>query len=548
MNKSKVKIIFLGLLILGLIGILIYRKDEFVFLYEKSKTKSTTTISKINQKSPNHTQVGNKVEQKRSVSELSYYHRRMITDGEVQHLETFDDFYRKYSDGMIPKMEYSQIANELLTKIENNHYNEANEYLETLAKTKTKSTNGLPLVYLVYKSLAKKFNTTNSNILEKWSESSDHYAPYIVRAFHYINEAWAARGTGYASSVKNKNFEIFKAKLRLAEKDLDHVSSLNITDPTAQAAMLIVTRGLSLSDSKRSLEFNRGLAIDPSFFFLYENNMICLLPKWGGSWESAFKFASSLLDDSPKGSLAYSLILDYMFESKLASGRGDYLIRQSNRDFINEVENKIRTEDPMPLYVLERIAKVRGADHFIKNETSEAEASFMKIIEIEPENDWAWYMLGQMYNKSMHQYEKSLKCFDVAINLNDAGGIYFVERGIAAANAKKYSQCVDDITTAENKERISGVSYFRRGNCFAKLGKRIEAERDYTQAIENERNPKRHRIYLIERAELYHDLGKNIESISDVRTILEEYPQDEWALKKLPEYEAALKKTQREKI
>ncbi|MCP3928748.1 MAG: hypothetical protein GY705_06565 [Bacteroidetes bacterium] len=540
MSRIKIKIIILGFLILSLIALLIYKRDEYAFLYEIFQTKPIYTISNIDQQKPKHLEEVNKVEQKRSVLGLSYYKRKWITKGGEQRLETFDDFYAQYSGESVSRLEYRIITSELLTKIENENYDEVNKYLETLAKTKERSMNGLPLVYLIYSDLAKKFKTTNSDMLEKWSESSEHYAPYVVRAFYYINEAWAARGGGYARSIKSENFKIFKTKLRLAEKDLNHVSSLNISDPTAQAAMLIVTRGLGLGDSKRSLEFNNGLAIDPSFFFLYQNNMTDLLPKWGGSWEKAFNFASLLFDDSPKDSLAYSLILDYMFESIMASGRGDYLIQQAKRDYINEVEKKFTTEDPLALYVLTKIAKVKGSDHFRKDETSEAEASFMKIIEIEPDNDWAWYMLGQMYTKSMGKHERSLKCFDVAINLNDMGGLVFEERGMAAASAKKYTQCVDDITTAEDKERISAISYYYRGKCFAELGKKMEAERDYTQAIDNERNPRNHKFYLTKRATLYRDLGKTSEAIFDIKTILEIYPQDGWALNKLQEYEAAV--------
>jgi len=146
---------------------------------------------------------------------------------------------------------------------------------------------------------------------EKWIEHSpDSQTPAAVLGAICTELGWAARGSGYASTVSPEQWQVFNDYLHKALPRLEESKSDSIKDPELYTRLLVVGRGLGKPKSWMQDVFNQGLSIKKDYYRLHQQMAEYLLPKWHGSSQEARTFADSTIDpeNRDRSHIAYALI------------------------------------------------------------------------------------------------------------------------------------------------------------------------------------------------------------------------------------------------
>jgi hypothetical protein len=142
--------------------------------------------------------------------------------------------------------------------------------------------------------------------LEKLNFLLDYYYPFLFRpAFEHWSEnpvmrreesyfwrryAWAARGSGWVSTVTEKNAQLFEERLIRARAALTKAWELDPKDPQAPTDMINVLLGLDEERGEMELWFNRAMKLNTNNYGACKNKLWYLDPRWHGSDEDLIAF------------------------------------------------------------------------------------------------------------------------------------------------------------------------------------------------------------------------------------------------------------------
>lgn len=118
----------------------------------------------------------------------------------------------------------------------------------------------------------------------------NHSARKLLEGDYYINYAWTARGNGYANTVSEDAWKLFRDRLTTASGILEKTYNTSTLKPHVAAEMITVTLGLELGKDQMETWFKGAIAEDPDAFYVYKKKMNFLLPRWYGSPEELFNF------------------------------------------------------------------------------------------------------------------------------------------------------------------------------------------------------------------------------------------------------------------
>ncbi len=108
----------------------------------------------------------------------------------------------------------------------------------------------------------------------------------LAEARYWIDYAWDARGSGYASSVSEEGWKLFHERLRKAERVLIETKPYSSTLPSWYEEMIVVQSALDRPEDERDKTFIEGATKYKTFYPIYFAMLNHLTPKWGGSWET----------------------------------------------------------------------------------------------------------------------------------------------------------------------------------------------------------------------------------------------------------------------
>ncbi len=140
-------------------------------------------------------------------------------------------------------------------------------------------------------------------VLNEWCALSESHIPWIVSGIFKINVGWKIRGSGWASTVSRKAMKQLHEYLEFARNDLEKAYYLNPNDPNSSCHLLTVAMALSKPIKKIEEIYQKGLATNPHHYGLHSKMILCLTPKWGGSYQAMMDFADrcmSFADDYPR--------------------------------------------------------------------------------------------------------------------------------------------------------------------------------------------------------------------------------------------------------
>jgi hypothetical protein len=95
--------------------------------------------------------------------------------------------------------------------------------------------------------------------------------------------AWSYRGTGFASTVPPQAWEEFRKHVQRAADHMVRHADAALSTSEGHLTMITIGRAADWSDERQWAIALAGLKINPQDDRLYENMVISLLPKWGGS-------------------------------------------------------------------------------------------------------------------------------------------------------------------------------------------------------------------------------------------------------------------------
>lgn len=128
-------------------------------------------------------------------------------------------------------------------------------------------------------------------LLEQWhTDRPKSAAASIALAKFHVAKGWKARGSGWANTVAEDAWKELKNEVTKAE-DLLKATPNEERDPELYRTMLAVALGNNWPKARMEEAFQKGIAIQPYYYPLYEAKAHYLLPRWYGDSGDEVKFA-----------------------------------------------------------------------------------------------------------------------------------------------------------------------------------------------------------------------------------------------------------------
>jgi hypothetical protein len=125
--------------------------------------------------------------------------------------------------------------------------------------------------------------------IEDWIQARPESVTARIALARFLREyAWEARGSGWASSVTDENWQLFGKRLNRAVDVLNDAKSLDEKCPIYWSALLGVDLGLQVSKEEFTTVFKEAIQAEPDFSYYYRTRAVFLLPRWygdEGEWE-----------------------------------------------------------------------------------------------------------------------------------------------------------------------------------------------------------------------------------------------------------------------
>jgi len=119
--------------------------------------------------------------------------------------------------------------------------------------------------------------------------------PLVFKGVRYKDWAWEARGAGYAHTVTEEGWELFRQRLAVAKKSLQAAWKADPTDPRAPTQMIPVIMGQSGSKPEMEMWFTRAMQNNPDNRVACGFKLYFLYPRWHGSHREMVAFGRECL-------------------------------------------------------------------------------------------------------------------------------------------------------------------------------------------------------------------------------------------------------------
>ncbi len=135
--------------------------------------------------------------------------------------------------------------------------------------------------------------------VQKWCEQKPQsVSARIVMIETYKNYAWQARGGGYGNEVTPEGLKGFKENLAEAERVLKEAELLAEKDPHLYTEWLETGMGLDYKHDQEETLFEKGVALAPDYYPLYDAMATYLAPRWHGKGRDLEDFFKRAWDKS----------------------------------------------------------------------------------------------------------------------------------------------------------------------------------------------------------------------------------------------------------
>ena len=221
-------------------------------------------------------------------------------------------------------------AQDLVSKLNAEKFDDLDQIATQLRRDKTRMRGGDWKLLLFYNSLNRPLQDDKDSVdhlehLRHWMAARpDSIAARIALARSLHRWAWVARGNGLANTVTPEGWKLFGERSQESQRVLEGAEKMGAMDPVWFQEMLISGLALGWDNARMESIFDRGIAFDPDYFYLYMNYANYLLPKWYGKPGDAIAFAKGSADrvGGTDGDILYFRIANVIIKR----GNGDMSI------------------------------------------------------------------------------------------------------------------------------------------------------------------------------------------------------------------------------
>jgi hypothetical protein len=107
--------------------------------------------------------------------------------------------------------------------------------------------------------------------------------PDVIEALMFRDWAYAARGSGYISTVSQQAQDIYLMRSEMAAEGLHEIAPAGRNNPLWYQLSLAVGRDQSVSIGDQRATFDKGAALFPDYMPLYRQRLTSLMTRWRGS-------------------------------------------------------------------------------------------------------------------------------------------------------------------------------------------------------------------------------------------------------------------------
>jgi len=150
-------------------------------------------------------------------------------------------------------------------------------------------------------------------VVEKWTQQKpESITPRIVKAKLLSRSGWRVRGKGFAHTVTEEQWRVFRIENQKAWDVLDDAEKLGTKDPELYATRLDLGKALAKPMREINSIFYKGVEINRSYYPLYQEMARILMPRWfGGPGDlEAFAREAVTLTSSDEGESFYAVVAE----------------------------------------------------------------------------------------------------------------------------------------------------------------------------------------------------------------------------------------------
>ncbi len=165
----------------------------------------------------------------------------------------------------------------------------------------------------------KFYRTEIEKKVKRWlAQQPDSATAQIVKGLWIIDEAWAHRGGGWASTVEKEAWKDFFSTLKQAKQHMLDIKSYSNQDPHWYVVIATILNGLEVDVEEFSTITGEGLKLYPSYYQLHFAITNYLSPKWHGNSAYVEAFANETVNSTfqKEGFGMYSRIYWYASQTQ----------------------------------------------------------------------------------------------------------------------------------------------------------------------------------------------------------------------------------------
>ncbi|MEM6821163.1 MAG: DUF4034 domain-containing protein [Verrucomicrobiota bacterium] len=374
----------------------------------------------------------------------------------------------------------------------------------------------------VYSSLIYRLEEPQEtrSLSNSWTQSTESTHAYLVNGIIEKNLAWDARGSGWANTVTDEGWRLFRKGLERSEDSLEKAIKLSPRNMAAYGSLITVGMGRGEDPSVVFELFSKAKALEGPKSEILKRTGYYLLPRWHGDAQTyagfVIKYSSEFADTYYKFRTLFDVI---GYTSRWIEQ--DKKVIYAHRDIVKQIDtlvdgfSRLWPESDIYHYTAAnelianrnlkdglrlandglsrhpnsaRLLVARGRAHTETRKYIEAIADLTRAVELEPVYGLAHYRLACAYHWN-ESYLEARKAFLDAIKTLPKGEEWKIANShrrlcFGGSATDDHEFAVKHGNEAIKAAPDNGYGYYYRGYAFAEMGELKKAKQDFIKAIQ----------------------------------------------------------------
>lgn len=211
------------------------------------------------------------------------------------------------------------------TLFEQDKFESIDQLADAARSTRARLPGGYWTLHTIYVPLMLPAKGTDDASEAEWASQLERLKRWIAQrpksvtarvalAGAYLQYGWKARGSGFANSVTEDGWRLFRERTEMAVETLRDAAALPTKCPEWYLTMQLAARAQDRDSDEQAALFEKAVFFEPEYHYFYRIQAESLLPKWGGEEGQMASFAERIADriGGKKGDLIYYQIATFL--------------------------------------------------------------------------------------------------------------------------------------------------------------------------------------------------------------------------------------------